>query len=132
MITFERLDKALSESINHWKRMIAWMRKRHDKVAPEMEVMETELGECWSGQFCSLCKLFGYDCDRCAHVVWGKPVRLRVSGGRSILISGCQKYWHPVASASLRADWIKYALRLKDKLQLRRKELRKLHKNKGQ
>ncbi len=60
-------QQAVKASIEHWKRMIAWVKKQPGKEACRGVEMEMAIGENWWGRHCPLCIKYhnGDNCGIC-------------------------------------------------------------------
>ncbi len=57
--------EALKLSIQHWKRMIWYMKEHREEPVHAMDMLDT-IGEWWSGEHCDLCKEYAASlCFRC-------------------------------------------------------------------
>lgn len=58
--------QAIKGSIEHWKRMIAWVKKQPKSYRVSSDRIEIQLGEDWYADYCPLCKKY-YEkyCDKC-------------------------------------------------------------------
>lgn len=64
-ITRKKIEKSIKKSIEHWERMIAWVRTQDPNAEINAEKMENAIGESWHKTYCSLCQTFNIKCWIC-------------------------------------------------------------------
>jgi len=50
--------QATQQSVDHWERMIEWVKQQDPRGYPDYSYMEQEIGEDWYSDSCPLCKRF--------------------------------------------------------------------------
>ncbi len=106
-----KVETAIAESIQHWKRMIEWVEKRDKKHQPSEISMWTELKEDWGAESCPLCKQqdnprFQPGCPKC-------PLALKYGLCSYIYLNALDKNaWPRVTNAQTWKDWLKHAKQL--------------------
>ncbi|RLC80938.1 MAG: hypothetical protein DRJ03_20790 [Chloroflexi bacterium] len=50
--------QATQQSIDHWERMIEWVKRQDPEGIPSYQRMELEIGEDWYSESCPLCQCF--------------------------------------------------------------------------
>lgn len=94
----------LEESIAHWDRMVAWMKKQKHYYDPDTDDMRDAIGEHWYGDHCPCCKhaqsLSGRNdfCVDCPIVIAG--------------FKNCQEVgnpWLSVAESETNEEWLNNA-----------------------
>jgi len=67
--------QATQQSVDHWKRMIEWVKQQNPEWITDYHYMEIEIGESWYSEDCPLCEHFLYEtvCGNCPlRVVFGQ------------------------------------------------------------
>ena len=106
----EKTVLALKDSIAHWERMIRWVGGKYKYFSVSAEEMLACIGEKWSTEYCSLCKVFhtnsfGFDCKRC-------PLCIKYGG----CSKGSENAYDSVAHSRFWEEWHKNARKMLDQL----------------
>ena len=93
--------KAIQESIEHWTRMIEWVKKqpKNDWINPNY--MESKINESWYANDCALCKIDLEECKKCP---------LYKSG------NGCNNHnsiWKKIHPSNTWKEWLYWAYRMR-------------------
>jgi hypothetical protein len=113
---------SITLSILHWERMIQWASERAQHHTPSRDVMVTNLGEDWSGQFCSICEEYIdhtniHQCHKC-------PLTRKYGDKGTCDADG--SFWDRVDTAETWAEWVENAKEMLEALKnLRPRERRK-------
>ncbi len=93
--------QAIKKSIEHWERMIAWVKKQPQTDKPYYFAIEGAIGEDWSDEHCPLCEFYLSVCNKCP---------LQKKHGHC---SGYEKdrynNWNKVFNARTWKTWLKHA-----------------------
>jgi hypothetical protein len=54
----KNIKKALKSSVAHWERMISFVKRLDPAEAPDRILMQVNIMENWSEEFCPLCNIF--------------------------------------------------------------------------
>ena len=61
--------KAIQDSIDHWTRMIEWVKTQPKNDLPDHHIMKTQINELWFARDCALCNIYRDiyrdNCDKC-------------------------------------------------------------------
>ena len=100
--------KATQESIEHWTRMIDWVKKQPKNNWTNFYRMESEINELWYANDCVLCKIYkteyGLDCNKCPLYKLG---------------NGClnsNSIWKKIGYSSTWKEWLYWAYRMRSTL----------------
>lgn len=111
----------LEESIQHWKKMQAWVRKQDREELVSSVLMKSTLGQLWFNKDCPLCQKFTM-CSGHAASTSLCPL--------AHPYAGCCPEWFQVANAYDWREWLKASkvmvARLETELQWYRRKLRAL------
>lgn len=96
------------KAIEHYERMIEWVKKRPKRNIPDSFSMELDIGESWYGEYCSYCeKYYDYECEDEDEYEGCPKCPLSNSGKRGFTC--CDGLWKKMDEAKTWGTWIKYA-----------------------
>lgn len=104
------LKHRIEKTIEHWERMIRWVKKRKNKKAEaDEEIMERYLGEGWHSDDCDLCTYYirgkAGGCEKCI-------LAERYGRCHDANIGANQNAWIDVANAATWEQWLAAAPKL--------------------
>jgi len=93
--------KAIQESIDHWTRMIDWVKKQPKNDWTNRNYMDSKIYESWYGGDCALCKIYWLNCNKCP---------LYKSGNRCF---NRNSIWKKIYHSTTWKDWLYWAYRMR-------------------
>ena len=97
--------KAIQESIEHWTRMIKWVKKQPKNDWTSRNYMELKINESWFSDDCDLCKIYkdeyGINCKKCP---------LHKSGNDC---DNCKSIWRKIYDSNTWKEWLYWAYRMR-------------------
>jgi len=101
-ISKKRELKAIKDSIEHWKRMIEWVKTQNLKDPICSSLMKININENYYGSNCPLCTIFFKykgDCNRC-------PLNIKYGE----CMKGHEKNtWNSIVSSKNWKEWLKHS-----------------------
>ncbi len=95
-------QKAIQESLEHWERMIEWVKKQPKDDINKTKIKK-ELGEYWLGKNCSLCQNYRRD-KSCANCPLSKKY-----GNDDIFTTICTETYGKITFSTTWQEWLEHA-----------------------
>ena len=97
--------KAIQDNIDHWTRMIDWVKTQPKNNWTNSGYMDSQINELWHSSDCALCKIYKYkyelDCNKCPLYISGNDC-----GNHNSI-------WKKIGYSSTWKEWLYWAYRMR-------------------
>ncbi len=101
--------KIIQYTLNHWNKMIEWVKKQKMTGKPNSEKMYEQIGENWYGEYCPLCRQLRPD-KNVSDCIYKCPL------GKAFGVCSnnqSKNYWSKIDKSRTWKTWLSNAIKLR-------------------